>query len=242
MQSVLNQTIAELEYILIDGKSSDNTLNIINQVIANYPKVEFKVISEPDEGIYFAMNKGLNLATGQIIGILNSDDVYQNNQVLENIINEFEKSKVDAVYGDLVYTDTNDLNKIVRYWKSGTYSKNSFKFGWMPPHPTFFVKKELYDKFGLFDTRLKSAADYEIMLRMIFKHKARIGYISKILVRMRQGGMSNKSTKNRINANLEDRKAWGFNQLSPFFFTLWLKPLRKLTQFIFIQSKLKNTD
>ena len=102
MQSVLNQTIAELEYILIDGKSSDNTLNIINQVIANYPKVEFKVISEPDEGIYFAMNKGLNLATGQIIGILNSDDVYQNNQVLENVANEFKKSKVDAVYGDLV--------------------------------------------------------------------------------------------------------------------------------------------
>ncbi|GIU70084.1 MAG: glycosyl transferase [Candidatus Woesearchaeota archaeon] len=227
IQSVLSQRYSNVEYIIIDGASQDETLSIIEK----YRNKISVVISEKDNGIYNAMNKGIKLATGDIIGILNSDDFYVDENVLNDVATLFEHNKADAVYADLQYVDAIDTRKIKRNWKSGKYKPGDFLFGWMPPHPTFFVKKELYQKYGLFNEELKSAADYELMLRFIHKHQISIDYLPRVIVKMRSGGHSNITTKNRIKANLEDRKAWELNGLKPFFFTLFLKPLRKLNQF-----------
>jgi len=228
IDSVLNQKDCEMEYIIIDGASNDHTINIVE---AYFDKIS-KFTSEPDKGIYHAMNKGLSLATGNIIGFLNADDVYDNNLVLNLVSKEFEEKKCDAVYGDLYYVERENLNRIIRKWKSGSFDKKQFKFGWMPPHPTFFAKKEVFEKFGFFNTDFKSAADYELMLRLIYKHEISLSYIPSVLVKMRIGGISNASLKNRIRANREDRLAWKINDLKPNLLTLWLKPLRKIFQFI----------
>ena len=136
------------------------------------------------------------------------------------------------IYADLQYVDRDDINKVVRTWKSGDFSRSAFYWGWMPPHPTFFVRREVYEKVGLFNTRLKSAADYEMMLRILVKHRMRTSYIPRVIVKMRSGGFSNASFQNRLRANQEDRLAWKINGLQPYFFTLYIKPLRKVTQFI----------
>jgi glycosyltransferase len=154
-------------------------------------------------------------------------------------LKKFNETKSDCIYGDLVYTEQDDTQKVKRFWKSGIMNSNSFLFGWMPPHPTFFVKKSIYEKFGIFNTNLKSAADYELMLRFVYKHKIKTGYLPQILVRMRIGGISNSSFLNRIRANKEDRMAWKLNHIKPYFFTLWLKPIRKITQFL--KFRLVNT-
>jgi len=178
------------------------------------------------------MNKGIALATGEIVGILNSDDIYTNDRVISMISSVFEDESVDVCYADLQYVDPNNMNKVVRTWKSGNFSGKSFYWGWMPPHPTFFVRRKVYEKVGSFNTHLKSAADYEMMLRILLKYKMSAHYIPQVIVRMSTGGMSNASIFNRIKANKEDRLAWKLNGLRPYFFTLYLKPLRKISQFI----------
>jgi glycosyltransferase involved in cell wall biosynthesis len=225
--SVKNQTYREVEHLIIDGLSKDHTLDIVKA----YPHVA-KVVSEKDKGIYDAMNKGIRHATGDVIGILNSDDFYASPEVLARVAKAFEDPSVDAVYGDLVYVHHEDTSRIVRRWKSGNYTPRSFYFGWMPPHPTFFVRRKVYEEAGTFNLSLRSAADYEIMLRFLLKHQYRAAYIPEVLVKMRIGGMSNASLKNRLRANREDRKAWEINGLKPYFFTLYLKPLRKLNQWL----------
>ena len=225
IQSVLSQDYSAIEYIVIDGGSSDGTVDLIKKYQAN---IDY-FVSEPDQGIYDAMNKGVDAATGELIGILNSDDVYANNKVISDLVNQVKGH--DAVYGDLVYVKANDLNKIKRVWKSGNYKTGSFFKGWMPSHPTFFVKKACYTNFGSYDTRLKSAADYELMLRFILKNNISISYLPKVVVKMRLGGVSNVSFKNRYLANREDKLAWKLNGLRPGFATFLLKPLRKITQF-----------
>ena len=225
IQSVISQTYKNIEYIIVDGNSSDNTLEIAKKY-----KIE-KLVSEKDNGLYDALNKGISMATGDVIGILHSDDFYTNNNVIEKIVSVFEKNNCAGVYADLFYVDKDDTNKIKRKWKSGQYSDGMFLKGWMPPHPTFFVKKECYTKFGTFDLQFKSAADYELMLRFIHKNKIKICYLPEFIIKMRVGGKSNITTKNRVLANLEDRKAWEVNQLKPKFYTLYLKPLRKILQF-----------
>lgn len=227
LRSVAAQTYPNVEHIIIDGASKDETLDIVRR----YPHVS-RVISERDEGIYYAMNKGISVASGDIIGILNSDDFYNGNNVLSKVVREFESSDTDAVYGDLQYVHPLQTDKITRTWRSGDFRKNKFLYGWMPPHPTFFVRRRLYEDFGHFNTSLRSAADYELMLRFLLKHAARAVYIPEILVKMRAGGMSNASVRNRLRANSEDRLAWKINGLKPYFFTLTLKPIRKITQFI----------
>ena len=226
--SVINQSYPNIEYIVIDGVSTDNTLSIINK----YKDKITKVVSEKDNGIYDAINKGIRLATGDIIANLNSDDFYIDNNVIADVVATFEKEKTSTLYADLYYVDAVDTNKIVRYWKSKQYKEGLFLKGWMPPHPTFFVKKEVYQKYGLFDLQFKSAADYEIMLRFIHRFKASISYLPRVIVKMRVGGVSNSSLKNRIKANQEDRKAWEVNGLKPHTFTLIFKPLSKLLQFV----------
>ena len=177
------------------------------------------------------MNKGLALATGDIIGVLNSDDFYCSNDVIENVVRAFQENETDCLYGDLNYVDPIDTSKIVRKWRSGAYLRENFLKGWMPPHPTFFVKKSCYDSFGTFDTQFKSAADYELMLRFLFKESCSAQHLPKVMIHMRAGGVSNVSLKNRIRANREDRLAWKINGLKPKWFTLLRKPLSKLTQY-----------
>lgn len=223
---IANQQYPFIEHIVVDGASSDTTLNIVKQ----FPHVA-KTVCEKDNGIYDAMNKGVQLATGDIVGILNSDDFYTGPTILSKVAAAFENPQVEAVYGDLQYVKSDNVQLITRTWKAGNYKKKNLYYGWMPPHPTFFVRRHIYEKCGVFNTTLRSAADYELMLRVLLKYDTRIQYIPEVLVKMRAGGMSNASVKNRLRANKEDVMAWKLNNLQPYFFTTWLKPLRKILQF-----------
>jgi len=227
LDCIRRQDYPSIEHIIVDGLSRDHTL----QIIHSFAHVS-ELISEKDEGIYDAMNKGITRASGNIIGILNSDDIYVDDSVISTVAAVFADKQVDACYADLQYVQAADETKVVRTWKSGPVSKRSFYYGWMPPHPTFFVRKEVYQKVGLFNTKLKSAADYEMMLRILVKYKLKANYIPRVLVKMRTGGVSNASILHRLRANQEDRLAWKLNGLRPYFFTLYLKPIRKISQFI----------
>ena len=259
IKSVQSQTYKDIEYIIVDGNSSDGTIEIVKQFLDSAKDaiqgrtegasqdlpddlsknliniaslgVVTKFLCERDKGIYDAMNKGLALATGDIIGVLNSDDFYCSNDVIEEVVRAFQQNNADCLYGDLNYVDPIDTSKIVRKWRSGIYRKENFLKGWMPPHPTFFVRKTCYDKFGKFDTQFKSAADYELMLRFLFKESCSAIHLPIVMIHMRAGGVSNVSLKNRIRANREDRLAWKINGLKPKWFTLLRKPLSKLIQY-----------
>lgn len=232
LKSVLSQDYPDLEYIVIDGASTDGTLQCIEQFDQSpYSHRINKLLSEPDEGLYFAMNKGIQMATGEVIGMLNADDLYATNDCLSAVAAMFSTQPIDATYADLVYVSQQNPDQVTRYWKSGTYRKGAFLWGWMPPHPTFFLKKTFYDQWGTFDTHLRIAADYELMLRFIHKYGIRLGYLPRVLVKMRVGGLSNTAVSNRLQAHSESRNAWKINNLRPYFFTLWLKPLRKFSQF-----------
>lgn len=225
--SVISQSYPNIEYIVIDGQSTDATLEIIGR----YKSKLAKVISEPDKGIYDAINKGIQLASGELVGVLNSDDFYVNSSVIEEVVNTLQQKNADCVYGDLQYVDRQNTDLIKRNWVSGKYEQGLFYKGWMPPHPTFFIKNECYKKYGYFNLKLKSAADYELMLRMLHLHQIKAAYLPKVLVKMRVGGKSNISLMNRIKANREDKLAWNINGIKPRFYTLLMKPLSKLGQF-----------
>lgn len=228
IHSVLDQDYKKIEYIIVDGQSIDKTLDIVNKFSGKISQV----ISEKDAGMYHALNKGIRFASGDVVAFLHADDFYSHNSVVSMVVEQFEKTNADAVYGDLQYVDKKDTTKIFRNWKSCEYEDGLFLKGWMPPHPTFFVKKHCYEKFGIFKTNLKFAADYELMLRFIYKHKIKTSYIHEVFVKMRVGGKSNVSLMNRIKANREDRLAWKMNGLKPNFLTLILKPLSKIFQFL----------
>lgn len=226
--SVLSQDYDNIEYIIVDGGSKDNTMEIVNR----HKNRIAVVVSEKDSGIYDAMNKGVLLATGDVIGILNSDDFYADAHVISDVASRFLTTSCDGLYADLEYVNRELSDKVVRSWKAGEYRSGKFLSGWMPPHPTFFVKRKFYSQHGLYRTVLKSAADYELMLRFIHKHGITLAYLDRVITKMRVGGQSNVSIKNRIHANLEDRLAWKMNGLRPKFFTLTRKPLSKIFQFL----------
>ena len=221
--SVLSQTYHDIEYIVIDGGSSDGTVDVIKK----YSNKIDKFISEPDKGIYDGLNKGINLASGDVIGFLHSDDEYYDSKVIEKIVAKFNDDSIDGVYGDLIYV--NQKEEIVRYWKSGEFTPGKLKKGWMPPHPTLFLRKEIYDKYGLFRLDYKIAADYDFMLRVL-KHDPKLVYIPEILYKMRLGGASNKSIKNILQKTKEDYKAITENKIGGVF-TLINKNFSKLKQF-----------
>ncbi len=229
INSVLSQDYNNIEYIIIDGNSSDGT----KEIIQKHNDRITKWISEKDNGIYDAMNKGIQLASGDIIGILNADDLYSANDIISKIVNQFSRYNADALYGDLKYVLKNDISKTIRFWKSGEYSEGKFLNGWMPPHPTFFVKRSLYYQLGLYRTDMPSAADYELMLRYIHVNKINLTYLPELVTIMREGGVSNNSLMNRWKANRDDLRAWQVNNVKPNAFTLILKPLSKLIQFVF---------
>ncbi|GAB3568204.1 glycosyltransferase family 2 protein [Spirosoma luteolum] len=227
IESVLGQTYTDIEYIIIDGGSTDGTVELVQA----YGDRISRFVSEPDRGLYDAMNKGVGLATGEVVGVLNADDFYPNSQIIERIMARFAETQADGVYGDIVYVDRSNTERVTRYWKSGAYRPNAFLWGWMPGHPAFFVRRRLYQEHGLFRLDMKSAADYELMLRFIHKHQATLAYLPEITTVMRAGGVSNASLANRLKANQDDRLAWKLNGLRPYALTLWIKPLRKIGQY-----------
>jgi glycosyltransferase involved in cell wall biosynthesis len=227
IESVLSQDYPNIEYVVADGGSKDGTVEILK----SYGD-KIKWVSERDSGIYEAMSKGVAMATGDVVGIMGSDDFYPDNQAISRVAKAFEESKADSVYGDLYYVDAIDTNKIVRNWKSGKYDRERFLNGWMPPHTAFFLKKSVYDTHGLYDTSYRSAGDYELMLRMLYKHNVSSHYEPSVLMKMRTGGTSNASLKNRIRANKEDRRAWTMNGLKPRWYTLYAKPISKIFQWL----------
>ncbi|RJQ17504.1 MAG: glycosyltransferase [Nitrospiraceae bacterium] len=227
IRSVINQKYENIEYIVVDGGSSDGTVEIVKE----YQGKIAKWISESDKGIYHALNKGLKMSTGDIIGFLHADDLYANDMVIDWVVSRIVNCDTEGCYGDLLYVNKKNTDKIVRYWKSRPYSEGLFQNGWMPPHPTFFVRKEVYERHGFFNTDFKIASDYELMLRFIEKNKISTHYIPEVLVKMRAGGTSNGSLKNLFIKSSEDYKAWKVNNLDGGLYTILLKNLSKLPQF-----------
>lgn len=227
IRSIASQNVPS-QHILVDGVSTDDTLEIIQR----QQSPGSIIISEPDKGMYDAINKGLKHAKGEIVGILNADDYYPTDKVLALVQETFTDLDIDACYGDLIYVDRLNTDKVVRNWRSGHYNRRKFYTGWMPPHPAFFVRRKLYERFGEFRLDMGSAADYELMLRMLLKHQVNTAYIPQVLVHMRNEGMSNASLQNRIRANRFDRQAWRVNGIRPRPWTLLAKPLRKIGQWL----------
>jgi len=227
IKSVVDQTtFGDVEYIIVDGGSTDCTVDIIRR----YEDTITKWVSKRDCGVYDAMNKGLRLATGDIVGILNSDDIYADRFVIKNVVNMFRETGADSCYSDLFYVDRNDTDRVIRYWKAGPYKKELFERGWMPPHPTFFVNRSVYKKYGLLNLDFPLAADYELMLRFLYKYNISTIYIPEVLVKMRTGGTSNPGLYT-LKAIRENYKAWKVNDLNPNPKTFILKPLSKVIQF-----------
>jgi glycosyltransferase involved in cell wall biosynthesis len=259
LASVAGQSVRP-EHVIVDGASTDGTL----EIVGGWTGHPVRVFSGPDQGMYDAMNKGVDRVSGDIIGILNADDVYADGEVLARVREAFEDGSVEACYGDLLYVKEEGRSKkaekgqpssrpssqqrisnsaspphrptvppshrITRYWRAGEGSARLFYWGWMPPHPTFFTRRTVYERYGGFRLDMGSAADYEFMLRVLVKHGVKAVYLPSVLVRMRVGGVSNVTVGNRVRANRMDREAWRVNGLRPYPWTLWMKPLRKVSQ------------
>jgi glycosyltransferase involved in cell wall biosynthesis len=229
IQSVLSQIDINLEYIIIDGNSTDGTIDIIKEYAEEHPKV-LRWASEADNGIYDAMNKGILMSTGEIIGILNSDDFYASEKILSLVDKTISRKNINSCYGNLLYIKN---NKPYRYWRSG--KRKSFKYGWMPPHPAFFIKKEIYEKYGLFRLDCGVNSDYELMLRFLEKFNISTVWIDEVFVCMNAGGKSNNGLRSRIDGIIDNKIAWKVNNLPPLLFTIFLKKIRKLPQFLMAQ-------
>ena len=224
-ESVLNQTYSDIDYVVVDGNSTDETISIIKEYEHKF-NGRMRWISEPDNGLYDAMNKGLKTANGEITGILNSDDRYASDDVLKQVVDTVSGKNTDSCYGNLLYVKK---NKPYRYWQAG--NRKSFKLGWMPPHPSLFIKKNVYEKYGYYRLDCGTAADYELMLRFLEKEKVTTQWIDELLVIMRVGGISNRSISSRIEALNNDKRGWIVNNLKPYFFTTFLKKARKIPQY-----------
>lgn len=229
--SVASQQYSEHEHIIVDGDSSDGTIDILKNAksLALY-------VSEPDRGIYDAMNKGLRLASGEVVGLLNADDFYADDTVLNQVAEVFKNPAVDACYADLVYVDQQDTSKIIRYWKSRDFEPGLFQQGWMPAHPTFFVRRGVYERLGGFDLRFPRQADFELTMRFLEVHGIQSLYVPRIWVRMRVGGASNNNIRGVIKGNLEAYRACKLHQLKVGPLFIPRKILSRVPQFFTKQS------
>jgi glycosyltransferase involved in cell wall biosynthesis len=228
INSVASQTYSNIEHIVVDGASSDGTQAIVEM---NRDKIS-KYISEPDNGIYDAMNKGIRLATGDVLGILNSDDFYAGPHVIEKVVALFHESGAAALFADLVYVRPGNLDQTVRYYSGAGFTPDKFAWGWMPPHPTFFVRRELYERYGLFRTDYKIAADFELTARFLARHKVLFAYLPEVIVRMRTGGISTRNLRSNWILNGEILRACAINGINTNYFKVYSKYFSKVMQLL----------
>ncbi|SDS14411.1 glycosyltransferase family 2 protein [Winogradskyella sediminis] len=229
MNSVLNQTYSDIEYIIVDGGSNAETLALLNKAATSHAHIVLS--SEPDKGIYDALNKGVAKATGAIVGFVHSDDFLASNTIIADVVSAFKTQHVDGVYGDLHYVALEDTDKIIRNWISQPFQYKLLKQGWMPAHPTLYLKKELYKTYGNFDLNFKIAADYDFILRIFKQKDLKFFYLPKTIVKMRVGGASNKSLKNILQKSKEDYWAIKRNSIGNWF-TILQKNVSKIKQFV----------
>jgi len=227
IESVLAQDYPDVELVVIDGASTDGT----SALLESYRDKINVFVSEPDSGIYDALNKGIKHASGDVVGFLHADDLFADSSVLSRVAKAFAADDVGAVYGDLVYVSKSEADKVIRYWQSGDYSENKLNHGWMPPHPTFYVRRSVYEQHGGFDTSFHIAADYDCMLRFLARARVRCAYIPHVLVKMRLGGASNRSLGNIVRKSAEDYRALKNNGVGGLWALAW-KNLSKLPQFV----------
>jgi len=240
LECISQQTYPNIEHVIIDGGSTDGTVEYIRQ--SGLPVL---LISEPDKGIYDALNKGIRLATGDIIGFLHSDDVFASPQTVENIVRAFSTSSplggvrdgASVLHGDLIFIDQHDSTKVVRYWKSHIYRHGMLQKGWMPPHPTVFMRREVYEKHGLFNINLKCAADYDYILRVFQDNTLQFSYLPEVITKMRIGGVSTRGLKNLANMKKEDYQVLKANNMPFPIWILFAKNISKLPQLIFKKRK-----
>ncbi len=226
IQSINKQSYSDIEYIIVDGGSSDDTIRLIND---NCLRIH-KIVSEPDQGIYDALNKGIDLASGEIVGFLHSDDLFAYPDAVQDLVDTLMRYNAQAVYADLEYVAKDDTNKVIRKWTSGPYDREKLRLGWMPPHPTFFMKRKLYRQLGMFDLSMKIAADYDSILRYLWRHNVRAAYLPLVVTKMRVGGASNRSLDNIIEKSREDIQALKNNHIF-WPIALFFKNLSKIPQF-----------
>lgn len=227
IRSVGGQTYADIEHLIVDGASLDGTLAAVEA--ARHERM--RVVSEPDQGIYDALNKGIALATGDVVGLMHSDDFFAHDRVLEKVAAAFDIAGTLAVYGDLDYVSTGDGTRVVRHWRTGRYSRNKLRRGWMPPHPALFLRREVFERHGAYDTNYRIAADYEAILRWFGREDLRPVYIPEVLVKMRLGGASNRSLMRILLKSREDYRALKKNRIGGLSALAW-KNLSKLGQFV----------
>lgn len=228
LDSALSQDHPDKELIVIDGASTDGTLDVIQ----HYAGQLTQVVSEPDHSIYDALNKGLRLATGEVVGFLHADDRYADTEVLARIATAFADPTVAAVYGDLVYVSQADDDRVIRYWRAGEYRPARLRWGWMPPHPTLYLRRAIYERHGGFDLRYRIAADYDLILRLLSRLTGRVVYLPRVLVRMRLGGTSNRSLRQILCKSWEDYQALRTNRMGGIGALVW-KNFSKISQFLF---------
>lgn len=230
MDSVLNQTYGNIEYLIIDGNSKDETLGIVKQACNSNPQIKW--LSEVDKGIYDALNKGIEHATGDIIGFVHSDDFLAEPIIIAEIVKQFERHAADGVYGDLHYIDKENINRVVRAWKSKTFHSKLLQQGWMPAHPTLYLKKSVYQKHGNFNLRFNIAGDYDFMLRILKDSELKFSYLPEVITKMRVGGISNRSLRSIYKKSREDYSVIKLNGISLPLAVLLMKNVSKLRQFI----------
>jgi glycosyltransferase involved in cell wall biosynthesis len=227
INSVLEQSYEKIEYIIIDGASVDGTKDIVK----SYGTKISRFITEPDKGMYDAINKGIAVSNGDIIGILNSDDVFYDRHVIGKVAESFSENEIDAVYGDAIFVKSGDTSRIVRYYSSGAFHPRKFRFGFMPAHPSFYARRELFERFGLYKSDYKIAADFELLLRFIHVNRIKYKYLKMPFVKMRTGGISNKSFKSNITLNREILRACRENGLQTGYFLIYLKYFFKVFEY-----------
>lgn len=230
LRSVLSQTYKDIDYWVIDGLSTDGTIEIVRQWQPRF-NGRLHLISEKDAGLYDAMNKGIRHCTGDIVGILNSDDFFTSDTVIQTVVDSFSDG-IDAVYGDVHFVNAENLDKTVRYYSSSSFRPAKMRFGYMPAHPSFYARREVFDRCGLYSLDFKLAADYEMMVRLFCKYKIKAQYIQKDFVTMRTGGMSNSSIRNRLLLTKEDARACRENGVYSNFFLCSFKYFTKVFEFL----------
>ena len=237
IESVLRQTYSDIEYIVVDGASKDNTMDIVREYEPQF-NGRMRYVSEPDKGLYDAMNKGIAMATGDVIGILNSDDFYTDNDILEHVAAELTQNpNTDAVYGDIHFVSDSDLNKPVRYYTSKYFRRWQMRLGFIPAHPSFYCRRDVYEKYGSFDDSYRVAADFELLLRFIFVHRIEIKYLPFDFVTMRTGGASTSGFKSYRNGYKEHRKAYRNNGVYSNFIFEGLRYIYKLCEVVAFRIK-----